>query len=43
MNPENIKMSAGILALNRIKKQQLKEIPDKLKPKNINDAYKIYK
>ena len=41
MNPENIKMSAGILALNRIKKQQLKEIPDKLKPENIHDAYKI--
>ncbi|MBL01304.1 MAG: hypothetical protein CL774_02285 [Chloroflexi bacterium] len=41
MNSENIKMSAGILALNRIKKQQLKEIPDKLKPKNIDDAYKV--
>jgi len=41
MNSENIKMSAGILALNRIKKQKLKEIPSTLKPSNINEAYLI--
>ena len=41
MNLENIKMSAGILALNRVKNQQIKEIPDKLKPKNIDEAYLV--
>ena len=41
MNQEQLKQSAGILALNRVRNQRIDELPEEFRPTDLNEAYAV--